>query len=87
MTSSTAPAWLPSLPNLNRDFEIIDDVTIPLENGDCPEFFGDELNLWLRSHGIRARRMDRLRIDVVRFGFTSYEDAATFRAACGLPAR
>ncbi|VWX47976.1 hypothetical protein [Novosphingobium sp. 9U] len=65
----------------------MDDVTIPLQDGDCPEYIADELALWFRRHGIRARRMDRLAQDIVRFGFQYHEDAATFRQASGLPAQ
>ncbi|WP_188824000.1 hypothetical protein [Novosphingobium indicum] len=87
MTTATPPAWLLTLRNLNREIVIVEDVTVPLQDGDCPEYIGDELTLWLRAHGIRARRIDRVRLDVVRFGFENREDAARFRAACGLPAK
>jgi hypothetical protein len=87
MTNSIPPAWLAALRPHTRDFVIVDDVTIHLEDGDCPEFVGDELALWCRRQGLRARRMDRLRQDAVRFGFQNHEAAAQFRQLCGLLAR
>ena len=77
--------WLQAQQTLNHDFNIVDDVAISLRDGECPEFFGDELAMWCRRHGFRARRMERSRLDVVKFGFESFEAAATFRQACGFP--
>jgi len=66
---------------------IVDAVTIHMEEGDCPEFIGDELALWCRHKGIRAWRMARSRQDIVRFGFEDADAASQYRALCGLLAR
>lgn len=63
---------------------ITEEVTIPLEDGDCSEDFGDELALWCHHEGLRAWRMDRSRRDIVRFGFENAGAASKLRAACGL---
>jgi hypothetical protein len=68
----------------SRDTEIVEEVTIRLEPDDCADFFGDELALWCHRHGFRARRMERSRRDVVRFGFHDAQAAAQFRTACGI---
>lgn len=87
MTNSISPAWLVALRTHNRADVIVEDVTIPLQNGDCADFLADELALWCHRRGLRVRRMDRSRHDVVRFGFQNHEAAAQFRQVCGMLAR
>lgn len=71
----------------HREPVFVDEVTINLHDGECPEYMADELMLWCHQNGLRARRMDRSRLDIVRFGFVDAEAAAQFRDACGLPPR
>jgi len=85
MRDLNLPGWQEALRTCRHDVDIVDDVAIPLQDGECPEFFGDELAIWCRRHGLRARRMERSRLDVVKFGFESFEAAAMFRRACGFP--
>jgi hypothetical protein len=73
-----------SLRHHSRDVEIVEEVTIRLEPDDCADFFADELMDWCRSHGLRARRMERSRRDAVRFGFHDAAAATQFRKACGI---
>lgn len=86
MTDLNLRGWLEALRTGRHDVEIVDDVTIPLLDTDCPEYIADELALWCHRHGLRSRRMERSRRDVVQFGFESFEAAEMFRQACGLPA-
>nr|KIS30845.1 hypothetical protein TQ38_19715 [Novosphingobium sp. P6W] len=66
---------------------IVDDVSIRMEEGDCPDYIGDELALWCHHTGLRVWRMERSRRDVVRFGFENADAALQYRALCGLLAR
>lgn len=68
----------------SSDAAIVDTVTIHLQDGDCADYLADELLLWCRRRGLRVRRMDRSRHDVVRFGFQIHEHATQFREVCGL---
>jgi len=63
---------------------IVEEVTIDLLDGECPEYLADELALWCHKNGLRARRMDRSRRHVVRFGFEAASTANEFRRALGI---
>lgn len=84
MTKTFAERLREKLTHLNDPINVETTVTIPLEKGGCSEEVGDELVLWFRRHGIRARRMDR-HLGIVRFGFEDEATASKFRHAFDLP--
>ncbi|GAM07689.1 hypothetical protein [Novosphingobium sp. MBES04] len=62
-------------------FEIADTVIIDLRNepAHLADELGDDIVLWRCRRGIRAKRLDRHELGIVKFGFEHTEDAQRLR--------
>ena len=65
-----------------KDFEVAEQVELPLRLDECGEEFGDELRFWCRAHCVGGwKQTQRSLRNAVVMEFESSADAAMFRDA------
>lgn len=64
----------------DQAFTVTETLALPLQQGACPEEFGDNIRLWCRKNCVgRWKQLERCARKAILMAFESAADAAMFR--------